>query len=155
MKETPNPFLRGADPGGETPEQPQRRARSGGSRDRLTSLRLHPEDGFGDRRKAVRQPLSGFAVIHSLDPGGRKGRYRVARLHDISTSGIGLCLNATDPDSFRDGREFEILFQFSEHGKPRHMTCTTSRHAVDETGLIVGAVFKHPLGSLAEFEHPA
>jgi len=117
---------------------------------RLYSLSLHPEDNFRDRRKATRLLLSGFAVIHTLDPDGRKGRYRVARLHDISTTGIGLRLNATDPDNFRDGREFEILFQFTEHGKPRHMTCIACRHAMEETGLAIGAVFRNPLMSLAE-----
>jgi len=109
-----------------------------------------PDDSSRDRRRAVRQLLSGFAVIHALDPDGRKGRYRVAQLRDISTTGIGLRLNATDPDSFGDGREFEILFQFSEHGKPLHMACTACRHALDETGLAIGAVFKNPLTSLAE-----
>ena len=105
----------------------------------------HPDDSGRDRRKAVRQLFSGFAVIHTLDPDGRKGRYRVARLRDISSSGIGLRINATDPDSFGYGREFEVLFQFSEPGKPQHVACTACRHAIDEAGLVVGAVFKSPL----------
>jgi hypothetical protein len=114
------------------------------SRGKSPHIQNIPDDSNRDRRKAVRQVLSGFAVIHTLDPDGRKGRYRVARLHDISSTGIGLRLNATDPDSFSNGREFEILFQFSEHGKPQHMTCTACRHAMEETGLVVGAVFKSP-----------
>jgi hypothetical protein len=109
-----------------------------------------PDDSNRDRRKAVRQVLSGFAVIHTLDPDGRKGRYRLARLRDISSSGIGLRLNSTDPDSFKYGREFEILFQFSEHGKSQYMACTACRHAMDETGLVVGAVFKNALVSLTD-----
>ena len=103
-----------------------------------------------DRRRATRQLLSGFAVVHTLDPDGLKGRYRVAQLRDISTTGIGLHLNATEPENFKEGREFEVLFQFSDHGKPLHMACTACRKALDEAGVIIGAVFKNPLGSLAE-----
>lgn len=125
------------------------REKDGPGSEEVTSSGI-PGDTFRDRRRAARQLLSGFAVIHTLDPDGRKGRYRVARLHDISTTGIGLRLNAIDPDSFGDGREFEILFQFSEHGKPRHMACNACRHALDEAGLAIGAVFKNPLMSLVE-----
>lgn len=109
-----------------------------------------PDDTGRDRRRAARQLLSGFAVIHALDPDGRKGRYRVAQLRDISTTGIGLRLNATDPEGFSEGREFEILFQFADHKKPLHMACTACRKALDEAGMIIGAVFRTPLGSLAE-----
>lgn len=108
------------------------------------------DDETQDRRSAARKFLSGFAVIHTVDPDGKKGRYRVAQLRDISTTGIGLRLNAADPESFKEGREFEILFQFADHGKPLHMACTACRKALDEAGLIIGAVFRNPLGSLAE-----
>jgi hypothetical protein len=107
-------------------------------------------DSAQDRRRATRQLLSGFAVVHTLDPDGRKGRYRVAQLRDISTTGIGLRLNSTEPESFMEGREFEVLFQFSDQGKPLHMACTACRKALDEAGVIIGAVFRNPLGSLAE-----
>lgn len=113
-------------------------------------LQTIPDDSAQDRRKATRQLLSGFAVLHTLDPDGRKGRYRVAQLRDISTTGIGLRLNSTEPESFAEGREFEVLFQFSDHGKPLHMACTACRRALDEAGVIIGAVFRTPLGSLAE-----
>lgn len=109
---------------------------------------LELDDGFGDRRKSPRRSLSGFAVIHTLDPDGRKGRYRVAQLRDISTHGIGLHLSATDPESFGEGREFEILFQFSEQGKPLHRACIACRHAVDDVGLSIGATFQAPFASL-------
>jgi len=108
------------------------------------------DDGPQDRRGAARKFLSGFAVVHTLDPDGRKGRYRVAQLRDISTTGIGLRLNAVDPESFKEGREFEILFQFADQGKPLHMACSACRKALDEAGMIIGAVFKNPLGSLVE-----
>lgn len=113
-------------------------------------IRSFGGDGSKDRRSATREFLSGFAVIHTLDPDGNKGRYRLVRLCDISTAGIGLRLNAADPESFHEGREFEILFQFAGHGKPLHMACTACRKALDETGMIIGAVFKTPLRSLAE-----
>lgn len=108
------------------------------------------DDSPQDRRRATRQLLSGFAVVHTLDPDGRKGRYRVAQLRDISTTGIGLHLNSTEPESFMAGREFEVLFQFSDQGNPLHMACIACRKALDETGVIIGAVFRNPLGSLAE-----
>jgi len=108
------------------------------------------EDRAQERRRATRQLLSGFAVVHTLDPDGRKGRYRVAQLRDISTTGIGLRLNSTEPEGFKEGREFEVLFQFSDQGKPLHMACTACRKALDEAGVIIGAVFRNPLGSLAE-----
>lgn len=110
---------------------------------------LELDDGSGDRRKSPRRSLSGFAVIHTLDPDGRRGRYRVAQLRDISTHGIGLHLSATDPESFGMGREFEILFQFPEQGKPLHRACTACRHAADEAGLSIGAIFQSPFASLA------
>lgn len=152
MKDTRRPSLLDTDREPYVHDQTGTAASPEGRRDTLTSLRLLPEDGFGDRRKAVRQLLSGFAVIHSLDPDGRKGRYRVAQLRDISTTGIGLRLNAPDPGSFMEGREFEILFQFSEHAKPRHMTCTTCRCSMDEAGMVIGAIFRNPLRSLGEIE---
>ncbi len=102
-----------------------------------------------DRRKSVRKFLSGFAVVHTLDPDGRRGRYRLAQLLDISATGIGLRLNAPDPGNFVEGREFEILFQFSDNEKPLHMDCTACRKAWDEAGVIIGAMFSNPLGSLA------
>lgn len=102
-----------------------------------------------DRRRANRQLLSGFAVVHTLDPDGRKGRYRVAQLRDISSTGIGLCLNAAEPESFGDGREFDVLFQFSDHGKPIHLACTACRRMLDEAGLIIGAVFRGPVPNFA------
>ena len=108
------------------------------------------DDGPQERRRAARQLLSGFAVVHMLDPDGRKGRYRLAQLRDISTTGIGLSLSGSDPESFSDGREFEVLFQFADHKKPLHMACTACRKALDEAGMIIGAVFRNPLGSLAE-----
>jgi len=108
-----------------------------------------PADGTKDRRRAERQLLSGFAVVHTLDPDGRKGRYRVAQLRDISASGIGLRLNSTEPESFRTGREFEVLFQFSEHGKPLQMACTACRQVLDEAGVIIGAVFRNPVADFA------
>jgi hypothetical protein len=113
-------------------------------------LQTIADDSAQDRRRATRQLLSGFAVVHTLDPDGRKGRYRVAQLRDISTTGIGLRLNSTEPESFTEGREFEVLFQFSDQGKPLHMACTACRKALDEAGVIIGAVFRNPLGSLAE-----
>jgi hypothetical protein len=113
-------------------------------------LQATPDDSIQDRRRATRQLLSGFAVVHTLDPDGRRGRYRVAQLRDISTTGFGLRLNSTEPESFAEGREFEVLFQFSDHGKPLHMACTACRKALDEAGVIIGAVFRNPLGSLAE-----
>ena len=103
-----------------------------------------------DRRGAVRRLLSGFAVVHMLDPDGRKGRYRLAQLRDISTTGIGLSLSGSDPESFADGHEVEILFQFPEQKKPLHMACTACRKALEEAGVFIGAVFRNPLGSLAE-----
>lgn len=106
-------------------------------------------DGTADRRRAERKLLSGFAVVHTLDPDGRKGRYRVAQLRDISSSGIGLRLNSTEPESFRAGREFEVLFQFSERGKPLQMACTACRQVLDEAGLIIGAVFRAPVPDFA------
>jgi hypothetical protein len=108
------------------------------------------DDGGGERRKAARRLLSGFGVVHMLDPDGRKGRYRLAQLRDISTTGIGLRLNAAEPDSFGEGREFEILFQFSEHARPLHMACTACRKTLDEAGMVIGALFKNPLRSLVE-----
>lgn len=132
------------------------REQDGHGSEEVASLRGHsrsrniPDDTSRDRRMATRQLLSGFAVIHTLDPDGRKGRYRVAQLRDISTTGISLRLNATDPESFTAGREFEILFQFADHKKPLHMACTACRKALDEAGMIIGAVFRNPLGSLAE-----
>jgi len=108
-----------------------------------------PADGTKERRRAERQLLSGFAVVHTLDPDGRKGRYRVAQLRDISASGIGLRLNSAEPESFREGREFEVLFQFSEREKPLHMACTACRQALDEAGVIIGAVFRNPVPDFA------
>ena len=115
-----------------------------------SQLRDIPDDSNRDRRGAVRQLLSGFAVVHMLDPDGRKGRYRLAQLRDISTTGIGLSLSGSDPEGFADGREFEILFQFAEQKKPLHMACTACRKALDEAGMVIGAAFRNPLGSLAE-----
>ena len=103
-----------------------------------------------ERRRSVRQMLSGFAVVHMVDADGRAGRYRLAQLRDISTTGIGLRLNSAEPDNFGEGREFEILFQCSDHGKPLHMACTACRKALDEAGVVIGALFKNPLNSLAE-----
>jgi len=123
---------------------------SGGEAMAAPSAPLQTLDSAQDRRRATRQLLSGFAVIHTLDPDGRKGRYRVAQLRDISTTGIGLRLNSTEPESFKAGREFEVLFQFSDQGKPLHMACTACRKVLDEAGVIIGAVFRNPLGSLAE-----
>jgi hypothetical protein len=102
-----------------------------------------------ERRKSVRQFLSGFAVVHTLDPDGRRGRYRLAQLLDISTTGIGLRLNAPDPDNIVERCEFEILFQFSDNEKPLHMACTACRKAWDEAGVIIGAMFSNPLRLLA------
>jgi hypothetical protein len=132
------------------------REQDGPARERLASLgrssqtRGTLDDSGRDRRGAVRQLLSGFAVVHMLDPDGRKGRYRLAQLRDISTTGIGLSLSGSDPESFADGHEFEILFQFAEQKKPLHMACTACRKALDEAGMIIGAVFRNPLGSLGE-----
>lgn len=108
-----------------------------------------PSDNVKDRRRAERQLLSGFAVVHTLDPDGRKGRYRVAQLRDISSTGIGLRLNSTEPESFREGREFEVLFQFSERGKPLQIACTACRQVLDEAGVVIGAVFKSPVPDFA------
>ncbi len=108
------------------------------------------EECLQERRKSARKFLSGFAVVHTLDPDGRKGRYRLAQLLDISTTGIGLRLNATDPHNFVERREFEILFQFSDNGKPLHMACTACRKALDDAGVIIGAMFRNSLESLDE-----
>ncbi len=133
-------YLREQDDPGQTARNVERR----------TAHRDGRDDVSHDRRRSARQMLSGFAVVHMVDGDGRTGRYRLAQLRDISTTGIGLRLNAAEPDSFAEGREFEILFQFSDHGKPLHMACTACRKALDEAGVIIGALFKNPLGSLAE-----
>ena len=128
------------DPGYTTNDAPNMRAAHGDARDDISQ----------ERRKSVRQVLSGFGVVHMVDTEGRTGRYRLAQLRDISTTGIGLRLNSAEPDNFGEGREFEILFQFSDHGKPLHMACTACRKALDEAGVVIGALFKNPLNSLAE-----
>lgn len=102
-----------------------------------------------ERRAALRRSLSVFAVIHTLEQDGRKGRYRVAQVRDISATGIGLLLNAGEPESFKAGREFEVLFQFSEHAKPLHLACTACRRVMDDVGVIIGAVFRGPVPDLA------
>jgi len=116
----------------------------------ISSAQNISNDGRGERRKAARRLLSGFGVVHTVDPDGRKGRYRLAQLRDISTTGIGLRLNAAEPDSFGEGREFEILFQFLDHAKPLHMACTACRNTLDEAGVVIGALFKNPLRSLVD-----
>lgn len=102
-----------------------------------------------ERRAASRRSLSVFAVIHTLEQDGRKGRYRVAQVRDISATGIGLLLNAGEPESFKEGREFDVLFQFSEHAKPLHLACTACRRVMGDVGVIIGAVFRGPVPDLA------
>ena len=112
---------------------------------------LREQDGLGAKKFASSGNISTVQGI--ADDGGgerRKGRYRLAQLRDISTTGIGLRLNAAEPDSFGEGREFEILFQFSEHARPLHMACTACRKTLDEAGMVIGALFKNPLRSLVE-----
>jgi len=112
-----------------------------------------PSDQAGrpgeERRAASRRNLSVFAVIHTLEQDGRKGRYRVAQVRDISATGIGLLLNAGEPESFKAGREFDVLFQFSEHAKPLHLACTACRRVMGDVGVIIGAVFRGPVPDLA------
>ena len=112
-----------------------------------------PSDHAGipgkERRAASRRSLSVFAVIHTLEQDGRKGRYRVAQVRDISATGIGLMLNAGEPESFKAGREFDVLFQFSEHAKPLHLACTACRRVMSDVGVVIGAVFRGPVPDLA------
>lgn len=103
-----------------------------------------------ERRAACRRKISVPAVVHTLAQDGRTGRYRVAQLQDISVTGIGLRFESTEREHFKEGREFEVLFQLGDHSSPLRMACKACRKVLDEAGVVIGAVFKESLPDLHE-----
>jgi len=103
-----------------------------------------------DRRSSPRHDISVFAVVHTADCDGRTGRYRVAQLRDVSATGIGLRFSTAEPERFKEGREFEILFQFSDQAKPLRLDCVACRKVMDAAGLIIGAAFREPIPNFGD-----
>lgn len=98
----------------------------------------------GERRACCRRKVAVPAVVHTMDQDGRTGRYRVAELRDISTSGIGLRFDGPEREQIHIGRDFEVLFQVAERMAPMRMACTACRKVLDGAGVVVGAVFREP-----------
>ena len=98
----------------------------------------------GERRACCRRSVAVPAVVHTTDQDGRTGRYRVAEMRDISSSGIGLRFEGSEREPLHIGRDFEVLFQFAERMAPMRMACTACRKVGDGTGFVVGAVFHEP-----------
>ena len=102
----------------------------------------------GERRSCCRRKVSVPAVVHTLEQEGRMGRYRVAEVRDISSSGIGLRFDNLDHDQMGIGREFEVLFQLSDCRDPQRMSCTACRRNLDHGGVFVGAAFSEPYNGM-------
>lgn len=98
----------------------------------------------GERRACCRRKVAVPAVVHTTDQDGRKGRYRVAEMRDISSSGVGLRFDGPEREQIHIGRDFEVLFQFAERMAPVRMACTACRKVLDGAGVVVGAVFREP-----------
>lgn len=103
-----------------------------------------------ERRTSRRHDVSVFAVVHTMDPDGRTGRYRVAQLRDVSATGIGLRFSSSEQERFREGRMFEVLFQFSDQAKPLRLDCVARRKVADDTGLLIGAAFAEPIANFGD-----
>jgi hypothetical protein len=103
-----------------------------------------------ERRTCRRRKVTAPAVVHTSEQEGRTGRYRVAELRDISSSGIGLRFGASERNQIRVGSEFEVLFQLAERVNPVRMVCRACRKVIDEAGIIVGAVFSEPFTDLEQ-----
>lgn len=104
----------------------------------------------GERRACCRRKVAVPAVVHTSDQGGRTGRYRMAELQDISSSGVGLRFAGDGREVIGVGREIEVLFQLVERMAPVRLACTVCRKAIDGAGVVVGAMFMEPFTGLEE-----